>query len=182
MTSTAGLILKLLIVVIGTICTSMQAGGTSTRVSFQPKEKVNIANCGFTQQLLWYRCLPNLRKKVIMDSSADSRISLWTRFKFNDTHQMFGIKKTHNQWFFMQRVGNKLRLIEGDYPNNVLPSNDRVFIVKPEAASRDWKIRHGNTYLTYHNRKGIQFVENPDLAMPICISKTNSVQQKYIDH
>ena len=170
MTSTAGLILKLLIVVIGTICTSMQGGGTSTGFSSWRKEKVNIANCRSTQQLLWYRKKLHNNSKVILNNSADSRISRWTQFVFNGTHQMFGISNSHDQWFFMQRVRNKLRLIEGDYPNNVLPSNDRVFIVKREAASGDWKIRHGNTYLALREDKKIQFVNKTDLAMPICIS------------
>ena len=171
MTSTAGLILKLLIVVIGTICTSMQGGGTSTGFSSWHKQNVNIYDCTSIQKLLWHR-YKKLRNnsEVILNSKAKTRNSCWTRFVFNDmhTHQMFGIKNTHDQWFFMQRVGNESRLIEGDYPNNVLPSNDRVFIVKHEAASDDLNIRDGNTYLARRDDKRIQFVNERDLAMSIC--------------
>ena len=174
MTSRAALILKLLIVVIGTICTSIQAGGTSSGVSSWHEEKVNIYNCSQIQQHLWYRRRPFKPRRVIMDSTVDSSDSIWTRFKFGATdRQMFGIKKTDGQWFFMQPVGNKLCLIKDDYPNNVTPSDKRVFIVRREPASQNYFIRHEhtNTYLSHRSNETTPratLVEDATLAMPMC--------------
>ena len=174
MTSRAALILKLMIVVIGTICTSIQAGGTSSGVSSWHEEKVNIYNCSQTQQHLWYRKRLLNSFQVIMDSNVDSSDSIWTRFKFGATkRQMFGIKKTDGQWFFMQPVGNKLRLIKDDYPNNVPTSDNRVFIVRREPASQNPLIRHENTntYLSHYSSattSRLTLVKGKSLAMPMC--------------
>ena len=174
MTSRAALILKLMIVVIGTTCTSIQAGGTSSGVSSWHEEKINIYNCHQTQQHLWYRKRLLNSSQVIMDSNVDSSDSIWTRFKFEATkRQMFGIKKTDGQWFFMQPVGNKLRLIKDDYPNNVPPSDNRVFIVRREPASHDILIHHGNTdtylsHLSNETTSRATLVEDANLATPMC--------------
>ena len=178
MTSRAALILKLLIVVIGTTCTSIQAGGTSSGVSSWHEEKVNIYNCSQTQQHLWYRrrLLRRLlnSSQVIMDSNVDSSDSIWTRFVLRDTaYRMFGIKKTDGQWFFMQPVGNILRLIKDDYPNKVLLSDNRVFIVQRQATSHDILIHHGNTdtYLSHPSNETTSratLVEDASLATPMC--------------
>ena len=176
MKSRAALILKLLIVVIGTICTSIQAGGTSSGVSSWHEEKVNIYNCSQTQQHLWYRRRLLNSSQVIMDSNVDSSDSIWTRFKFGATErQMFGIKKTDGQWFFMQPVGNKLRLIKDDYPNNVPTSDNRVFIVRREPASQNYFIRHEDTdtYLSHYSNERtsrLTLVEGKSLATPMCFT------------
>ena len=172
MKSRAALILKLLIVVIGTICTSIQAGGTSSGVSSWHEEKVNIYNCSQTQQHLWYR-----KSLVIMNSKVDSSYAHWTRLFVSNKpeRQMFGIKKTDGQWFFMQPVGNKLRLIKDDYPNNVPTSDNRVFIVRREPASQNYFIRHEDTdtYLSHYSNETtsrLTLVEDKSRATPMCFT------------
>ena len=174
MTSRAALILKLLIILIGTICTSRQAGGTSTSASSWHEEKVKIYNCRETQQHLWYGRRPFNPSQVIMDSNVHSSDSIWTRFVLRGTaYQMFGINKTDGQWFFMQPVGNKLRLIRDDYPNNAPTSDNRVFNVQRQGTSHDIHIHHGNTdtYLSHRSNETpsrATLIKDASLATPMC--------------
>ena len=172
MTSTAALILKLLILVNGTICPGRQAGGNSTGVCSWREENVTISEC--RQMLhLWYRRRLFNFCRVTLNHNVDDRGSVWTRFVLEGTvNQMFGIKATDGQWFFMQPVRNDLRLIRDDYPNNVSLSDNRVFIIR-YATSRDILIHHRNTdtYLSHRSNEitsQARLVERKSLATPMC--------------
>ena len=109
-----------------------------------------------------------------MNSKVDSSYANWTRLFVSNKpeRQMFGIKKTDGQWFFMQPVGNKLRLIKDDYPNNVPTSDNRVFIVRRQFSNK-YLIRHEDTdtYLSHYSSattSRLTLIKGKSLAMPMC--------------
>ena len=160
---------------IGTICPGRQAGGTSTGVCSWHEENVAISEC--RQMLhLWYRRRLRNSSRVTFNHNVDDRGSVWTRFMSEGReNQMFGIKATDGQWFFMQPVRNDLRLIRDDDPNNVLLSDNRVFIVRRQAASQKYFIRHRNTdtYLSLNATTSlVTLVEDVRLATPMCFRVT----------
>ena len=101
----------------------------------------------------------------------------WTMFSNVDipSLHMFGIHRNGSQWFFMQPVQNRIRLIKNYVPTNANLNDPRIFQYYFRGLDRDNVIKHvpTETYLFFNQTVRLATTSNSDFASHFCITLLN---------
>ena len=145
---------------------------SATTNQWKKIDNAQIRDC-HSHREIWKQRLYNGTSARMMASNSIVG-QRWTMFSNVDipSLHMFGIQRNDNQWFFMQPVQNRIRLIKNYVPTNANLNDPRIFQYYFRGLDRNNVIKHvpTETYLFFNQTVRLATTSNSDFASHFCIN------------